>query len=102
VEHVKFDAGNVCMITRGANVGRIALISSVEHHPGSYDIVHLTDRRGNQFSTRLANVFVIGKGQEPIVTVPKGKGISYSVIEERDLASKEKSKASSSKKKAAA
>jgi len=103
VDHVKFDAGNVCMITRGANVGRIAIINSVEHHPGSYDIVHLTDRRGNPFSTRTANVFIIGKGQDPIVSIPKGKGISYSVIEERDLAVKEKAKAAtSSKKKTAA
>jgi len=102
VEFFKFDAGNVCMITRGANVGRIAIIHNVEHHPGSYDIVHLTDRRGNQFSTRVNNVFVIGTGDNPVVSIPKGKGISYTVIEERDLLQKEKAKSASSKKKVAA
>jgi len=100
VEFYKFDAGNVCMITRGANVGRIAIINTVERHPGSYDIVHLTDRRGNQFSTRVSNVFVIGTGDNPVVSIPKGKGISLSVIEERDQAMK--ARASSSKKKVAA
>jgi len=99
VEHVKFDLGNVAMITRGANIGRIAIITNVERHPGSYDIVHLTDRRGNAFSTRSTNVFVIGQGENPWVSVPKGKGISYSVIEERDMAAKEKAKAASAGKK---
>jgi small subunit ribosomal protein S4e len=99
VEHVKFDLGNVAMITRGANVGRIAIITNVERHPGSHDIVHLTDRRGNTFATRSGNVFVIGSGENPIVSVPKGKGISYSVIEERDMAAKEKAKAASAGKK---
>lgn len=100
-DFVKFETGNVCMVTRGANVGRIAVISSVEHHPGSYDIVHLTDRRGHQFSTRTANVFVLGK-QEPLVSIPKGKGIKYTVIEERDMIQKEKAKAGGKKAKASA
>jgi len=98
VDFIKFDVGNVCMITRGANVGRIAVVTTVERHPGSYDIVHLTDRRGASFSTRLTNVFIIGKGQEPIVSVPKGKGISYSVIEERDTRVKEQTKSAGKKK----
>jgi len=95
VDHVKFDAGNVSMVTRGANVGRIAVINSVEHHPGSHDIVHLTDRRGNAFSTRTNNVFVIGQGNEPWISIPKAKGIAYSVIEERENAVKDKAKAAS-------
>jgi len=93
VDSVKFEPGNVAMITRGANIGRIAIISHIEKHPGSYDIVHLTDRRGNTFSTRKQNVFVIGQGSEPWVSVPKAKGIKFSVVEERDNAVKEKAKA---------
>jgi len=92
-EHIKFDVGNICMITRGANIGRIAIMISKEKHPGSYEIVHLKDRRGNDFSTRVNNVFVIGQGDTPIVSIPKAKGIKLTIIEERDVALKEKAKA---------
>jgi small subunit ribosomal protein S4e len=92
-EHIKFDVGNICMVTRGANIGRIAIMVSKEKHPGSYEIVHLKDRRGNDFSTRVNNVFVIGQGDTPLVSIPKAKGIKYTVIEERDASLKEKAKA---------
>jgi len=91
-EHIKFDVGNVAMITKGANVGRIAIITHKEKHPGSHEIVHLKDRRGNEFATRVENVFVLGHGDTPIIAVPKAKGIKYSIIEERDMAVKEKAK----------
>lgn len=96
-EFVKFDVGNICMVTKGANVGRIALMISKEKHPGSYDIVHLRDRRNNEFATRVGNVFVIGTGDSPLVSIPKAKGIKYTVIEERDMAMKEKAKAAKKK-----
>jgi len=99
-DHVKFDVGNVAMITRGANVGRIATITTVEKHAGSHDIVHLADRRGNVFSTRTSNVFIIGQGNEAWISVPKAKGLQYTVIEERELKAKEAAKAAASKKKA--
>jgi len=92
-EHVKFDVGNICMVTRGANIGRIAIMINKEKHPGSHDIVHLKDRRGNEFATRINNVFVIGQGENPLVSIPKGKGLKFTIIEERDLATKEKAKA---------
>jgi len=92
-EHIKFDVGNICMITRGANIGRIAIMVSKEKHPGSYEIVHLKDRRGNDFSTRINNVFVIGQGDTPLHSIPKAKGIKLTVIEERDATQKEKAKA---------
>jgi len=96
-ECVKFDIGNVCMVTKGANCGRIAVMINKEHHPGSFDIVHLRDKRGHEFATRISNVFVLGQGENMLVTVPKLKGIKYSVIEERDMAQKEKAKASKKK-----
>jgi len=92
-QFLKFDVGNLAMVTRGANVGRIAVIVNKEKHPGSHDIVHLKDRRGNEFATRLGNVFVIGEGSSPIISIPKHKGIKYSVIEERDMLVKAKAKA---------
>jgi small subunit ribosomal protein S4e len=89
----KFDIGNIAMVTRGANVGRIAVIVNKEKHPGSHDIVHLKDRRGNEFATRMGNVFVIGKDDSPVISIPRAKGIKYTIIEERDMAHQEKAKA---------
>lgn len=54
-------AGNLCMVTGGANLGRIGVITNRERHPGSFDVVHVKDANGNSFATRLSNIFVIGK-----------------------------------------
>jgi small subunit ribosomal protein S4e len=80
-----FEVGAVAMVTAGANTGRIGNLQHVERHPGSFEIIHLKDKRGNHFSTRTENVFVIGDHTKPYISIPKRKGISYSVIEERDM-----------------
>jgi len=80
------------MITAGANKGRIGVLISREKHPGSFEIAHLKDRKGNNFATRAGNVFVIGDGAKPWITVPRSKGIKLSILEERELWSKEKAK----------
>lgn len=51
----------MCMVTGGANLGRIGVITNRERHPGSFDVVHVKDSTGNSFATRLSNIFVIGK-----------------------------------------
>ena len=51
----------MCMVTGGANLGRIGVITNRERHPGSFDVVHVKDTAGNIFATRLSNIFVIGK-----------------------------------------
>jgi len=79
----KFELGNVAMITRGANIGRVGTIVHVDKHPGAFDIVHLRDKKNNNFATRIANVFVIGEGANPAVSLPKGKGVKLSILEER-------------------
>jgi small subunit ribosomal protein S4e len=89
--HYAFEAGQVCMITRGANVGRVGEIVTIEKHPGSNEIVRLRDKKGNSFATRTENVFVIGQGKEPAVSLPKRKGIQLSIQEERDMRNKGKS-----------
>jgi len=91
IGHYPFEAGQVCMITRGANVGRVGEIVSREPHPGSNEIVHLRDKKGNNFATRLENVFVIGQGKDAAISLPKRKGIQLSIMEERDLRNKGKS-----------
>jgi len=82
VEVFKFEAGKLAMIIRGNNVGRVGTIVSHEHHAGSYDIIHMKDRSGSEFTTRLQNVFVIGNEKESI-SLPKNKGLRISVMEER-------------------
>ena len=51
---------------------------------GSYDIVHIKDAAGHTFATRLSNIFIVGKGNKAMVTLPKGKGVRLSIAEERD------------------
>ncbi|XP_069191056.1 small ribosomal subunit protein eS4 [Procambarus clarkii] len=83
-DFIKFDSGNLCMITGGRNLGRVGTIVSRERHAGSFDIVHIKDAVGHTFATRLNNVFVIGKGNKAYVSLPRGKGIKLSIAEERD------------------
>jgi len=40
---------------------------------------------GHIFATRLGNVFVIGQGSRPYVSLPKRKGIKLSTLEERAI-----------------
>ncbi|EAW71815.1 ribosomal protein S4, X-linked, isoform CRA_a [Homo sapiens] len=83
-DFIKFDTGNLCMVTGGANLGRIGVITNRERHPGSFDVVHVKDANGNSFATRLSNIFVIGKGNKPWISLPRGKGIRLTIAEERD------------------
>uniref|UniRef100_A0A7S1TQP7 40S ribosomal protein S4 n=1 Tax=Phaeomonas parva TaxID=124430 RepID=A0A7S1TQP7_9STRA len=90
IDVLKFELGKVAMITRGRNAGRIGIVSAVERHPGSFDIVTVRDSAGHSFNTRLQNIFIIGEAQEdgelnPWVSLPKGKGIKLSILEERSL-----------------
>jgi len=89
VDFVKFDVGNLIMITGGHNLGRVGVIVSKEKHPGSFDIIHIKDALGQQFATRSQNVFVIGKGTKSLVSLPAKKGIKRSVLEESELAKKQ-------------
>jgi len=82
--HLKFEIGQLAMVTRGANVGRVGVIGAIDRHPGSFDIVHLKDRRNNVFATRIGNVFVIGEGNKPWISLPRQKGIKQTIMEERE------------------
>jgi len=100
VGHLKFDVGTLAMITRGANLGRVGTIVNKERHPGSFDIVHLRDKKGNEFATRIGNVFVIGQENKPWISLPKAKGLRQTILEEaveRTAARAEKAKKLSKK-----
>ena len=81
---IKFDVGNLAMVTGGRNLGRVGIITNRERHHGSFDIIHIKDSLGHTFATRLSNVFIIGKGNKAMVSLPKQKGVRLSIAEERD------------------
>lgn len=83
-EVLKFEIGNLAYITGGNNIGRVGIILHRERHLGSFDIVHIKDERGKQFSTRISNVFVIGKGKKPLISLPKDNGIYMNAEEKKE------------------
>ncbi|CBZ49764.1 hypothetical protein NCLIV_002520 [Neospora caninum Liverpool] len=83
VDTLKFEAGNLAMVTGGHNVGRVGVVVHRERHLGGFDIIHLRDAKGNEFATRISNVFIIGKGEKAWISLPKEKGIRLSIMENR-------------------
>jgi len=82
---IPFQTGALATITGGRNMGRIGTILSRDRHHGGFDIVHMRDTMGGEFSTRISNVFVIGTGAgKPAISLPKGKGLKLSIAQERD------------------
>jgi len=71
------------LVTGGNNIGRVGILQHVEKHPGSFDIAHVKDSNGHAFATRIGNIFVIGEGKKPIISLLKNKGIKLNLIEER-------------------
>lgn len=80
---IKFEIGALVMLTKGRNAGRVGTLMHIEHHDNSFSIVTVKDAKGHNFATRLSNVFVIGSGSTPQVTLPKGRGIKKTILEER-------------------
>jgi small subunit ribosomal protein S4e len=79
----KFEIGAMVMVTKGHNCGRVGQLMHLEKHDGSFSIVTVKDKKGNTFATRQTNVFVIGSGDHPQITLPKGRGIRKTIIQER-------------------
>nr|XP_015296454.1 PREDICTED: 40S ribosomal protein S4-like [Macaca fascicularis] len=77
---LKFDTGNLCLVTGGANWGRIGVITNRERHPVSFDTFHVKDANSNSFSI----IFVIDKGNKPWISLPRGKGVRFTIAEGRD------------------
>merc|ERR1712093_930012 len=89
---IKFEVGNLVMVTGGRNMGRAGTITHRERHVGGFDIVHVRDVQGRDFATRLSNIFVIGECSKAWVSLPKGGGVKLSIAEERDVRRKQKEK----------
>ena len=84
LDFIKFEVGNLIMVTGGRNLGRVGVIEKREKHIGGFDIVHVKDSTGRSFATRVGNVFIIGKGSESYVSLPARKGVRLSLIEETE------------------
>lgn len=42
---------------------------------------------------RLNNIFIIGKGNKPLISLPRGAGVRKTIAEERDMRLQAKQKA---------
>jgi len=82
---IKYENGAQVLIIGGNNIGRVGVLQHIERHPSSFDIAHIKDSNGHHFATRSSNVFVIGEGKKPVITLRPAKGIKLGLIEERDL-----------------
>jgi len=82
-EHIKFESGALAIVTSGKNLGRIGVVEHKERHLGSFDIVHLKDAAGHKFTTRGANVFVLGH-HTSLISLPRNKGVRLSILQERE------------------
>ncbi len=84
LDFIRFEVGNLVMVTGGRNLGRVGVIEKREKHIGGFDIVHVKDSNGRSFATRAGNIFVIGKGSESYVSLPSRKGVKMTLIEEAE------------------
>jgi len=83
-QFIKFEPGQICMVTGGGNLGRVGTFVHRNKHAGSFDIVEIKDKTGQSFATRLDNVFVLGKPEDDFISIPKGNGIKLTIAQERD------------------
>merc|ERR1712119_224005 len=83
-QFIKFEPGQICMVTGGGNLGRVGTFVHRNKHAGSFDIVETKDKTGQSFATRLDNVFVLGKPEDDFISIPKGNGIKLTIAQERD------------------
>ena len=83
IDFLKFEPGNLVMVTGGKNTGRVGLISHTEKHDGGFEIVHVRDTKGHTFATRLVYAFVIGKGKKSAISLPRGEGVKETILEEQ-------------------
>lgn len=101
LDFIKFEVGNLVMVTGGRNLGRVGVIEKREKHIGGFEIVHVKDSAGRGFATRAGNVFVIGKGSESFVSLPARKGVKLSLIEEVEYSHRKKQEIANAQKKKA-
>lgn len=88
-DYIKLQQGTLVTVTKGNNIGRMGVITRFENHPGSFNIVHIKDKTGHDFATRLENIFAVGGlDGKAWVQLPRGGGVRLSIQEnyEKNLA----------------
>jgi len=79
---LKLEVGKMVSVIGGNSIGRVGVMTHREKHPGSFDVIHIKDKSGASFATRLTNVMVIGT-EKPWVSLPHNEGIRLNVVEDR-------------------
>jgi len=82
-DHIPFTAGNVVMVTGGHSLGRVGILKDIEKHDGAPNVVHIEDLAHRTFTTLISNVFTIGHGAKPLISLPVGGGVKLSVLEQK-------------------
>lgn len=82
---IRYENGAQVLIIGGNNIGRVGVLMHIEKHPSSFDIAHIKDANGHSFATRSSNVFIIGEGKKPVISLLPQRGIKLGLIEERDV-----------------
>ena len=77
--------GNLAFVSDGNNRGRVGVIDHIKKFDNNFDLVTIKDSKGHSFTTRTSFIVTIGKGSKSLITLPKGDGISLSIIEEAKL-----------------
>lgn len=95
---IKLRKGAQVMLVGGANRGRIGKAVGLERHPGGFGIAHVQDAAGNEFATRVTNLFIIGRDDKSVpIRLPKAQGIVKNLIDERNDKMAARSEAARSK-----
>lgn len=89
VSFASMDVGCVVMITKGRNCGRMGTLVSKEKHPGSFNIAHIKDAKGQSFATRLDNCFRVGEvasdgKYKMLIDMGHLEGKKMTIIEEQE------------------
>merc|ERR1712083_652809 len=82
-ETMPIDLGANVFVTGGNNRGRVGVITNRTVVNGGYDMIAVKDKNGHSFNTRIGNYFVIGKGADTVITLPRGSGIKSTILEEQ-------------------
>lgn len=89
---IKFGVGNLCMVVKGNNAGRVGKISHLDEPIGTEMSVTLTDAKNHKFITLARNCVVLGEGATSVISLPRGMGVRLSNLEDRTLRLKRQQK----------
>nr|UXY87071.1 40S ribosomal protein S4 [Cryptomonas sp.] len=71
VDFVKFDIGSLCIIIGGHNIGKIGIINHREKNYSNEETVRVKHQSGDEFVTKISNIFVIGRGNKSFISLPR-------------------------------